>query len=255
MNNTVVRIIRYIIKNNWPIMWLPKIGEAFFYQIFQRTSNSLLSKKLFNGKKIILFPKCNVSSLFIYSDFPDKKEIFLLRKMADKNTVFFDIGANIGSYSIMMADKVKDVYAFEPYPLSFERAKMNFLLNGMDESKVINKALSNVNSKVYFSDMKDNLTENKIVKTRCNSIMIEAVKLDDWIKNNKFNRRSKYLVKIDVEGHEKEVFEGGKKFFKNYPIIGIIFESFDSKILMKYLKDLDYRVKKISDNNYWAKKN
>lgn len=236
-------------------MWLPKIGEAFFYQIFQRTSNSLLSKKLFNGKKIILFPKCNVSSLFVYSNIPDKKEIFLLRRMADKNTVFLDIGANIGSYSIMMADRVKEVYAFEPYPLSFERVKMNFLLNGMDESKVINKALSNVNSKVYFSDMKDNLTENKIVYTKNNSIMVEAVILDDWVKNNKFNKQGKYLLKIDVEGHEKEVFEGGEMFLKNYPIIGVIFECFNDKTLIRYLKDLGYKVKKISDNNYWAEKN
>lgn len=255
MDNPVIMIARYIANNNPPLMWIPKILEAFVYQIVSRSTNLILSKKLFNGKQLFLYPRCNVSSLFVYSDIPDEKEISLLRKMADKETVFLDIGANVGNYCIMMADKVKSAYAFEPYPLSCQRAKMNFLLNGMDEKGVINNALSNKNSKVYFSNLKDNLTENKIVKSKYNSIIVSAIKLDDWIKDNKFRKQNKYLVKIDVEGHEKEVFEGGENFFKTYPISGIIFECFDDKELFGYLKSINYNVKKISENNYWARKN
>lgn len=254
MNNTAVKIVGYILKNNRPIMWLPKIIEAFFYQLFQRTTGSLLTKNLFNGKKIILFPKCNVSSLFIYSDIPDKKEIYWLRKAANKKTIFLDIGANIASYSIMMADRVGSVYAFEPYPLSFSRSKMNFLLNGIDEGRVVNRALSNRNAKVYFSNMENNLTENRIVKEKDNSIVVKAIKLDDWIKDEKFGKDDEYLVKIDVEGHEREVLEGGRYFFQNYKIKGVVFECFSNGQVFDFFEKNGYKVGKISENNYWARK-
>lgn len=254
MDNPVIMIVRYIVNNNPPLIWIPKILEAFVYQIVSRSTNLILSKKLFNGKQLFLFPRCNVSSLFIYSEIPDKKEINILRKIADEDTVFLDIGANVGSYCIMMADKVNKVYAFEPYPISCQRAKMNFLLNGMDEKRVINNALSNKNSKVYFSDLKDNLTENRIVSTKSNSIRVNAIKLDGWIKINKFKGDDEYLVKIDVEGHEKEVLRGGKHFFTEYNVRGVIFEYFGDKKLLKMFDDFGYNVKKVDGNNYWAEK-
>jgi len=254
MIDIIFSITKYIVNNNSPLMSPIKIVEAFCFQIFTRVTGSVLSKKLFNGAELILYPRCNSSSLFVYSDIPDKEEVMLLRKLADKNTVFIDVGANIGSYSLLMKDVVKDCFAFEPHPVSYRRTKMNFLNNNLNENNVINVALSNKSGQVFFSNMEDHLTENKIVNNAKGAIEVEAAKLDDWVKTMKFEKSVNFVVKIDVEGHENEMFEGGKKFFENKRVKGIVFESFDGKKLVKYLEEMGYKVNKISENNYWAKR-
>jgi hypothetical protein len=63
------------------------------------------------------------------------------------------------------------------------------------------------------------------------------------------------VLKVDVEGFEKQVFEGGKNFLSNYNVLGIIFECFDKKDVFKVLNDHGYNnIEKLSENNFLATK-
>lgn len=252
----ILSVISVIFHNNklWAIPFI--IIRAVFYVFYQRITGKIISKKTFNCKQIFLFPFCPVSSMFYYVPIPDKEEIALLRKYADDNTVFIDIGANIGSYSILLMDVVRDIIAFEPHPLTASRCKMNFLLNGYDEGKVKQIALSDVNSSVNFSDLSNGSSVNRIIPDEQNGIIVEAKTLDSFFDNITDNVANNYLIKIDVEGFELNVINGASRFFSSHIIRGIIFESFDDKIteVKSALSQQGFKISKISVNNYFAQK-
>ena len=254
----MLQILKYIINNNH-LVSIPKyLALGLFFQVFKRISNSIISKKIFNGKSLFMYPKCNVSSMYAYTDIPDKKEIMILRELIENNdgeTVFLDIGANIGSYSVSLMDLCYEIVAFEPHPYTAKRCKMNFLLNNYSENNVKQLALSNQNGKIYFSDYGGSSTINHIINDN-RGIEVNVTTLDSFIKTNNYSQNLQYILKVDVEGFEKQVFEGGKDFLSNYNINGIIFECFSQDDVFDVLKTSGYlNIKKISENNYFATKN
>ena len=235
------------------------IGIVF--QIFKRISKKIISKTIFNEKNIFLYPNCNVSSMYAYTDIPDREEILLLREFAKQNnyqksckTIFLDIGANIGSYSISMIDVCDMVIAFEPHPYTSKRCKMNFLLNDLDETFVKQLALSDSIGSVHFTDYGGSSTVNHIIRTE-DGIEVEATTLDKFIVDNNFVKNDRYIIKIDVEGFEEQVLKGGRNFFTQYNIQAIIFECFSQNSVFEILKSYGFtEIKKLSENNYCATK-
>ncbi len=252
--NPLLQITRYIYLNN-PWYELPwRFFNAFIYQCRKRFTGNIVVKELFNGKKIFLFPRNPISSALIYSAIPDKDEISTLRQYADKNTVFLDIGANIGAYSLMLLDKVKTVYAFEAHPLTARYCKMNFLLNNISESHVLELAVSDNDSPKYFSNSFDACPINSIVQSSENAITVKATTLDQFIQAQSFAEDVSFILKIDVEGFEHEVFNGAKSFLNNKMVKAIIFETFSSQMpqVLSLLHDHGFKTKKVGDNNMLA---
>ena len=251
----IEHIFKYIIKNN-KFTEIPKVlFRSVLYQMFKRFTNRTISKRLFNGKQIFLYPRCNISTMFVYTEIPDREEIMLLRKLADHRTVLLDIGANVGSYSVMLMDKVKDVIAFEPHPSTAIRCKMNFLLNGYSEVKVNQLALSDVIGETNLLDNRESSTLNRITDDTNSSIRVAVSSLDHFIKTNEDSilRDDTFIVKVDVEGCEENVFRGGQEFFKNYSVKGVVFECLENaEQVFRILKNFGYQIKRISSNNFFA---
>lgn len=257
----MLNVLKYIWNKNSGIYKIKYLFIGIAFQIFKRISKKVISKTIFNGKKIFLYPNCNVSSMYAYTDIPDKDEILLLRNFAKQNnyqksckTIFLDIGANIGSYSISMIDICDMVIAFEPHPYTSKRCKMNFLLNDLDETFVKQLALSDSIGSVHFTDYGGSSTVNHIIKTE-DGIEVEAITLDKFIVDNSFIQDDIYIIKIDVEGFEEQVLKGGRNFFTQYNIQAIIFECFSQNSVFEILKSYGFtEIKKLSENNYCATK-
>lgn len=251
-------ILRYIVTKNKGLNIFKYLILGFVFQLFKRVTKSIVSKKIFNGKFLFMYPNCNVSSMYAYTDIPDKDEIVFLRELAvssERKAVFLDIGSNIGSYSVCMMDICKAIIAFEPHPYTAKRCKMNFLLNNFSENCVKQLALSNEIGKIHFSDYGGSSTINHILNDN-NGIEVEVSTLDNFIFQNNFDKSGQYIIKVDVEGFEQQVFEGGKEFLTNYDVLGIVFECFSRDSVFKILNSYGYtEIKKLSENNYFATKN
>lgn len=69
---SIFKIFVFIYKNN-SFYKIPYFCiKAFVYQIFKRLHKGIISHKIFNNKKIFLFPNCNISTMFIYTPLPQK---------------------------------------------------------------------------------------------------------------------------------------------------------------------------------------
>lgn len=137
-----------------------------------------------------------------------------------------DIGANIGNHSLYFHKISKKIYAFEPNPKTFQLLKFNTKQHS--SIKLFNHGLSNLNDVINLNEPSLNIG-GSYIDSADNSFMGQAEikihkvavrKLDDI---NELNQENISLIKIDVEGHEFEVLEGGKNIImQNKPII--IFE-------------------------------
>ncbi|HRE33357.1 MAG TPA: FkbM family methyltransferase, partial [Candidatus Berkiella sp.] len=195
-----------------------------------------------------------ISSAFVYASHPDKQEIATLRQLADNQSVFLDIGANIGAYSIMLMDKVKSIYAFEAHPHTANLCKMNFLLNGLSEEQVIAKAVSDNTQPIYFSDLHDGDPLNTIVEKNADAIEVPAVTLDQFIQEKSFEPGTNFLLKIDVEGFEYQVLQGAKAFLTHQRVKAILLETFSTehRAIQQWLEQLGFKMKMLSKHNMLA---
>lgn len=55
----------------------------------------------------------------------DQPDLIIAEKLVDENSIFVDIGANIGLYTKYLSPFTKQVKAFEPVPFTFEMLSKN----------------------------------------------------------------------------------------------------------------------------------
>ena len=112
-----------------------------------------------------------------------------------------DIGANIGDSAIYFALKgAKHVYAFEPYPYSFNIASKNIKLNGLQNKiTLLNEGCTEKEGSINIDANYQNNSGNDLKKFNKGK-EIKLTTLTNIIK--RFNISSSAILKIDCEGCE-----------------------------------------------------
>ncbi len=201
--------------------------------------------------KLICYPNNSYGSFVVYANFPEYEELNFINKIISNGDTVLDVGANIGSESILAAskgEKVK-VFAFEPTTNLIPLLQDNIAINGFNKRiKCVKKAVSNKNGTLQFvlePESEINHIASKVTKNT-NVETVECVTLDTFINSNRINCVD--LLKVDVEGAELLVFEGCKKSLRNKVINIILFEvnektadfGYSSKELISYLAKKKY---------------
>lgn len=196
------------------------LGNLFF------NHDSAAKKEYFDSNKpdkviINIFGKTiqmNVENLSEYVRVKSYKNDTHILEYLESNLndgdVFWDIGTNIGLYSLILGAKSSkiNVICFEPEPRCFSRLKANIALNGFKNIQTFEIALSSDNSEMFLNTSPEfgvgdhSLMNKEIVGAR--TIKIEAVRGDDFAE--KHPSVSPNVIKIDVEGAEIEVLKGMK---------------------------------------------
>jgi len=161
-----------------------------------------------------------------------------MNKHSQHHNVFIDVGANIGTYSIMLASKGLRTYAFEPVYDNWKALNINLMLNNLEQNATtFNVGLSNAVKSVGFvfdplntgASHIDSLPgEDEAAEKRGIHTSIELVLFDTMVDKMKIDEHSRVLMKIDVEGMEVEVIEGASNFLRTHPNVTIVMESVHS---------------------------
>lgn len=178
------------------------------------------------GEQLIFFPEISVARWFFDAGMAEKGLIHWVYDtfiQPDKN--FLDIGAHIGTYSLVCAKKAKHTYAFECSPTTFCYLAANIALQGLEEKvSPYPFALGNEDRPMeYIVRSKDGggngVKHLATTDAACKKLPVLMRRLDT------FGLTDIGFIKIDVEGFEKEVLLGALETLKgsNYP--KILFES------------------------------
>ena len=172
-------------------------------------------------------------------------EFLWIKEILGKNSVFIDVGANVGAYLYTLENHLKpeNIYAFEPNQQLFKRLKRLF-----PKVNLFSLALSDVSTIAEFKipvingekvhtrgTLQTSIKEKNEEKTILQKVEVKP--LDDLVfdevyieqdrnaQTNKFNLKKLDFIKIDVEGNEMQTLRGAKKTIEKFkPILMVEME-------------------------------
>ncbi len=171
--------------------------------------------------------------LYFYGGYELPSTHYWLKCAAQAATIF-DIGANVGLYSLLAAieNPRATVHAFEPTPELVSALKSNLALNRIWNVVVNEEAIGRTNGQAYLQrcsgDDGSNEGMNFIAATYdpvATISPVEVVALDDYCSQRQIDWVD--LMKIDVEGGEYDALVGAENLLRRRAITCIVIEFMD----------------------------
>jgi FkbM family methyltransferase len=135
-------------------------------------------------------------------------------------TVFYDVGAHIGVFSLIAARNLRahgSVFVFEPDPSNVRRIKEHASRNQLDSIQIIPKAVCSTVGRLRFqrasfqSSMNRGVLVEDAAAAEESTIEVESITLDAVAREHALPS----LIKIDVEGSEAAVLHGSEEIFRS----------------------------------------
>lgn len=177
-------------------------------------------------------------------------------------TVFYDCGANIGLYSVIISLKIPELetHSFEPVPQTWGRLVSNITLNNLSDRVTPHKCgLGSANECLDISIDNNSsgcATFDEAAQSNPKRNFKQNTKVQISVFDEKFQDVGrKSFFKIDVEGYEAKTLAGMERYLKNNDCI-LQIELWDQNyaLITQWLKERGYSVfHKIGADAYFQK--
>lgn len=251
---TLIRILKFFLLLEKPSYWSS--------QFYERINLIHISKKQGKEFKIKCPNELNYYRATTY--FTKEPDMIEWIDSFDRDDVLFDVGANIGLYSIYAAKQgIKKVVAIEPHSLNYSQLNDNIYLNNCQEiidplclaisnnDKIENLYIPNFISGAALNNLGNNVGFEKREFDWDHKQSVLSMTLDNLVKHY-----SKDLfptkLKIDVDGNEALIIEGSENTLEDERLNSILIElnenlEEDMDIVRK-LDMYNFKVKSISQH-------
>ncbi len=178
--------------------------------------------------------------------------------------ILFDIGANIGNYSLKLTEilhnQPNEIYAFEPSEITFHQLHNNVKNHtniicknfGFNDTESVSTLYTNQSGSGIASIYQRNLEHFGLSLNKSESIVLKTI--DNFCDEEKIEKID--LLKLDIEGHELKALHGASNMIAKGKINIIQFEfggcNIDSRTFFQdfyYLLQPQYNIYRILKNN------
>ena len=134
------------------------------------------------------------------------------------DSICVDIGANIGSTSLIWAKSINRgiIFAVEPHPGTFSLLERNIAINNANH-KIIPRQIAigatDGDMTLFVSEQGTMAMKPANYKWKGKEITVQSMSLDSFIQTEKIS--SIDILKIDIEGYEVETLEGASQTLKH----------------------------------------
>ncbi|MDD4247506.1 MAG: FkbM family methyltransferase [Methanosarcina sp.] len=141
----------------------------------------------------------------------------VIDEFVSADDVCLDVGANIGSVTIPLSLKAKQVYAFEVGTIPFGYLRRNIIQNNIENVTVVKGAVGDVKETLYYYYTYPNVggsfvSTEKLTNQNGLTEEISAFPLDSMV--NDFERVD--FIKMDIEGYELHALNGATKLLERF---------------------------------------
>lgn len=165
----------------------------------------------------------------------ERPELNFILSVLQPGITFFDIGANVGLFSLGVGVKLAGlpgaIYAFEPCPSTFAVLEKNLQQNRLANVRTFSVAVSDQSGQASLyvnNSLKDGLnslerpshTDAHVV----GHVPVSTVTLDDFVETHGITRVD--VMKVDVEGAELLVFRGARDLLRRPDAPLILYEGY-----------------------------
>ena len=189
------------------------------------------------------------------------------KNVENKDVYLLDIGSNIGWYTYFLGKYGYKILSFEASPVNSYILYKNYCLNKDTNVTIINKGLDKEDLKCILRTIIGNEGDGMVF---CENREGNLSDFNGEILNIELTRLSKYykflsnknfaFIKMDVEGAEGNVIEGGEELISKYHVPFIMME-FEVKMLnvhktkvLEFLKFFENNGYKISKEDFFSKR-
>lgn len=168
------------------------------------------------------FPRARTYAAGLY----EQEVTRLVQDIVREGMTVVDIGAFCGYYSLLasrLAGSSGRVYAFEPYPVSYEYLLRNIEANGCHNVMAVNKAVcdgTGIGALTIHSEVDHHWLST--ISSNGASGSIPTVSLDDFFAEQGWPAVD--VIKMDIEGGEKTALEGMRELSQRNPGLRLIME-------------------------------
>jgi len=190
-----------IIKNiaafkNWPLLYAGRYG--FLRNEFEMIHRSGIRIKLRPNTDDLKIVKSNFVTMHYFRDFVP----------ITKDSIVVDVGAHIGSFSLIAARSAERVLAYEPEPMNYQMLKKNVELNHLKNLTIFEMAVFGSSGYQDICAFVDGSTgSHSLYKKDSNHMIkkqVQTISLEDIIKRGDLLRID--FLKLDCEGAEHDIF-------------------------------------------------
>lgn len=175
---------------------------------------------LTQNSKIIVERKLTGAVINLYCGLVEFEDMFFILHFLRKGDLFVDIGANVGSFTLLASAEIgAETIAAEPLPSTFQYLVQNVRLNQIESLVTAhNIGIGSQEGVLKFTKSLD--TINHVARAGDTDTIDVPVDILD----NLLDGKTPILLKIDVEGFEAEVVRGGAKTLQNPSVRAVIIE-------------------------------
>jgi FkbM family methyltransferase len=235
---------RWALSKEWVIKRLPRNATTY------PTSEKLVSKTI-HGHSIILSGKdLSVTPEVAQQGYYELREELFLKRVLHGGDYFVDVGANVGTFSLLAASIVGPfgrVHAYEPHPLAADMLRDSAIMNGVHAQLIVSRVavgarmghavLKSDPSMLACATLADDSQASPHTQAYGHLAHADAIDTPVVTLDSEFpcDISIKFL-KIDVEGCEASVLQGAERLLSrqcvDYVMIEAIEEAADKSFLV-----------------------
>ena len=242
----------------------PAILQSVLINLFY--GNSLKRRKFYYLNKYDFFmfldPFSHLGKILTDDELYEKDTCYMINKYIKKDSIFFDIGANEGFFSLVASKKIitGKIYCFEPQKNLLKIIEKNLLKNNFKNFFLLDFGIG---ESEYFTNLNvfqdtntgaSSILKKHFLNTKKTKIKIKS--LDHFVSEERLYDQID-LVKIDIEGYEINAIKGMKNLLKEKKINTLLIDyhmhivtNEDRLEHEKLILSFGYKKIKTNDRNY-----
>ena len=242
----------------------PAILQSVLINLFY--GNSLKRRKFYYLNKYDFFmfldPFSHLGKILTDDELYEKDTCYMINKYIKKDSIFFDIGANEGFFSLVASKKIitGKIYCFEPQKNLLKIIEKNLLKNNFKNFFLLDFGIG---ESEYFTNLNvfqdtntgaSSILKKHFLNTKKTKIKIKS--LDHFVSEERLYDQID-LVKIDIEGYEIQAIKGMENLLKEKKIKTLLIDYHmhivNNKVRLEHEKlilSFGYKKIKTNDQNY-----